>query len=204
MDIKEFAQLLNGRQYGAEITGKEEKLAEELGLVIVFGESDDLVEFRGAIYDEADCYDGGEILLDKDGILEKCKSECKYYRKAAEKATSIEAIWCGEDDYAWTYKTDIPHETFDIFEDGEKYCRGIVFDIKELQVNEDKMTNLLKKLEQFEADLIERDEVWNTEDGLPKVTKEFYDRWIDLQTERNNLLGRNLGEAKKAEEILKG
>lgn len=135
MDIKEFAQLLNGRQYGEEITGKEERLAEELGFVIVFGYSDDSTEFRGAICDETGCYDGGEILLDKDGILEKCESECKYYKKAAEKATQIEAIWCGEGNYSWTYKTDIPHETFDIFEDGEKYCRGIIFDIKELQAN---------------------------------------------------------------------
>jgi hypothetical protein len=44
---------------------------------------------------------------------------------------TIEAIW-GKDGYSWTYKTDIPHATFDIFEDGEKFCRGIVFDIKSL------------------------------------------------------------------------
>jgi hypothetical protein len=38
----------------------------------------------------------------------------------------IDAVWC-EGEYSWTYKTNIPHATFDIWEDGEKYCKGIVF-----------------------------------------------------------------------------
>ena len=44
----------------------------------------------------------------------------------------IKALWCKEDDITWTYKTDIPHETFMIYEDDEAYCRGIVFLINDL------------------------------------------------------------------------
>jgi hypothetical protein len=132
MNIQEFAKQLDGRKYGSEITPAEEKQAKELGFVVVFGASDDLAEFRGAIGDEADCWDGGEILFDKDGIFEECGEGCKYSKAAKEKCRVIEAIWCDEVDYSWTYKTDIPHATFDIMEDGEKYCRGIVFELKSL------------------------------------------------------------------------
>jgi hypothetical protein len=133
MNIQEFAGILNGREYGREITKEECNKAKELGFVVVFGASDDLAEFRGAINDEAGCYDGGAILLNEIGILEPCECECTYFLQAKDKAKSIEAIWCGEGDYSWTYKTDIPHATFEILEDGEKYCRGIVFEMKELK-----------------------------------------------------------------------
>lgn len=130
MDIKEFAIVLTGREYGKEITKEEEKLAKELGFVVVFGYSDDNAEFRGAIDDEVGCYEGGEIYLDSNGIYEECECECKYSKLAKEKAKVIEAI-CGKE-YCWEYKTNIPHAEFEIFEDGEKYCKGIVFNIKEL------------------------------------------------------------------------
>ncbi len=50
----------------------------------------------------------------------------------------ITAIWDGDTDengqlITWTYKTDIPHETYMIYEDGEPYCRGIVFSIENLK-----------------------------------------------------------------------
>lgn len=131
MNIFEFAQKLNGREYGSEITRTEENEAEKLGFVVVFGASDDLCEFRGAIDDEAGCFDGGIIHFDKNGIFEDCDSDCKYAYAAKGLCNIIEAVWA-EDDYPWTYKTDIPHATFDIMEDGEKYCRGIVFDIQSL------------------------------------------------------------------------
>jgi hypothetical protein len=135
LDIKDFAKMLDGREYGKEIIPGEEKNAKALGFVVVFGASDDLAEFVGAINDEVGCNDGGYIYLDKNGIFEDCDCECKYSKQAKEKCKVIEAIWCGEVDYSWTYRTDIPHATFDIMEDGEKYCRGIVFELKSLEAN---------------------------------------------------------------------
>lgn len=137
MDIKEFAQMLNGREYGKEIGKAETLQAKELGLVVVYGASDDLMEFEGAIRDEVGCYDGGTAYLTKTDLFDanggECECECKYYQAEKALCKTITAVWCGEENYSWTYKTDIPHETFDIYEDGEKYCRGIVFDIKSLQ-----------------------------------------------------------------------
>ena len=111
MTIFEFADGLNGREIGNEITPLEAKRAKDLGFVVVYGYSDDAAEFDGAIYDEIGCYDGGRV-FEKNG---------KY----------IDAVW-GDGEYSWTYKTNIPHATFDVYECAEKYCRGIVFDIREV------------------------------------------------------------------------
>ena len=47
-------------------------------------------------------------------------------------------MWSPEgEELAWVYKTDIPHATFLIHDDDEKYCRGIVFrlaDAKRMEV----------------------------------------------------------------------
>ena len=118
MTLKEFAKLLDGREYLNEITKEEEALAKELGFVVVFGYSDDNAELRGAIDDEIGCYDGG--VLEHDGLQ-----------------NVIYANWCPKDiDCSWSYGTSIPHENFNIYEDGELYCVGIVCDI-----NESKKTN---------------------------------------------------------------
>ena len=130
MELKEFASMINGRERGNELKGKEEALAKELGYVIVFGYSDDVAILRGAINDEVGSYGGSSIYINKDGIFEECDCKCKYSLIAKSKCKEIKAIW-GEE-YSWRYETSIPHSKFEIFEDGEKYCEGIIFDIKSL------------------------------------------------------------------------
>ena len=120
MDIKDFAKMLDGRQYMDEMTEDEEKTASENRFVVVFGYSDDNCELRGAVHDEIDCYDGGII-------------------KAKGLPKPINAIWCPADKKcSWSYETDMPHEEFNIFDGDELFCVGIVIDIKaaRLQMNE--------------------------------------------------------------------
>jgi len=135
MNTKELAALLNGNEYREEISRDLARKAKENRLVVIFGASDDLMEWRGFIKDESDVYDGGTRYLTKDGILHnKCyEDDCPYFEKEKEKANKIEAVWCESDEYEWTYITDISHETFDIYEGGEKYCRGIVFSMDDLK-----------------------------------------------------------------------
>jgi hypothetical protein len=45
MNAKELAKLLNGREYRKEITKEEIQKAKENNLVIIFGYSDDNLEF---------------------------------------------------------------------------------------------------------------------------------------------------------------
>lgn len=111
MTLKEFAQMLDGRKYGHEITEEEEALAKKLGFVVVFGYSDDNAELRGAINDEIGCFDGG--VLEHEDL-----------------PGTIYANWCPEYiDCAWAYDTYIPHERFLIYDGSELYCVGIVCDI---------------------------------------------------------------------------
>jgi len=131
---KEIAEMLNGLEYDENIRDDILKYAKENGVVIVFGASDDQMEFRGAIHDEAGCYGGGWVYFNRSGELRsKCEYPfCPYFDAMKEKASKINAIR-GAEGYAWTYETDIPHETFEVVEDGEKYCRGIVFSVDALK-----------------------------------------------------------------------
>lgn len=126
--IEEIAYNMDYCEYDTVTTSLDRRYAKDNDAVIVFGASDDLMVFQGAIRDEADCYGGETIYFNRSGVLQsECDmDDCPYFEKTKIGASKIEAIWDSEG-YAWTYKTDIPHETFDIMNDGEKYCRGIVF-----------------------------------------------------------------------------
>jgi len=137
MTSKELAQQLNGMEYPLEISQAIEAQAEASGLVIVYGASDDLMEFSGAITEECGAYKGITVEVDAEGVLplfEAIASDCdkdalRNYFAREGRTVSIEALWNKEPNYSWTYKTDIPHETFEVMVDGDHYCRGIVFSL---------------------------------------------------------------------------
>lgn len=135
MNIQEVAEKLNGVQYREEgkiLTLEFCKLLRENGIVVVRGASDDLIEFDGAISDE---YGADTIYLDSDGVIEsECdEPDCPYFKRLLKNAECITPEWYKHDEYGWTYKTKIPHVTFDVFDDDEKYCRGIVFNLNNLK-----------------------------------------------------------------------
>lgn len=134
MTAKEFAQMLDGRQYRNEISREECAIAKQNGLVVCFGASDDLAEFRGAIDEEYGCWDGGILKFTKKGILfDDDDNEILEKYDFHASFNEINAIWdSGEPQCAWKYETNIPHSTFNIFEDGELYCIGIVFNHSDL------------------------------------------------------------------------
>lgn len=141
LTAKELASRLNGRTYWSEISQMESDIALVNGLVVVYGASDDLMEFRGVINDEIGCYEGTTVFLNSDGIIGDCdnddtcdyKQYCTFFKTAIKSAKSIKAIWNNKENPSWEYETDIPHETFDILEDGEVYCKGIVFSMDSLK-----------------------------------------------------------------------
>ncbi|MCK4121382.1 hypothetical protein HFK83_03220 [Ralstonia pseudosolanacearum] len=139
MNAKELAAQLTGAVYPLYVSKELAKAAKESGLVIVYGASDDLMEFAGAVDDELGAYDGTTAHLDAKGLLKNdCENdECPHFEKLKGSAATIEACWCATLDgaeYSWSYKTAIPHETFEIVEDGEPYCRGIVFALSDVEV----------------------------------------------------------------------
>ena len=138
MTKEEMALRLNGRECGSETTKEDQELAAENDLVIVYGYSDDLMEMEGAVDDEFGCYEGGVCDFDRDGIIPSDKDDVEeedieeWVQRRKNKNT-ITAVWCGENLPAWCFKTKIPHATFEIMDDGEVHCRGIVFNINDLK-----------------------------------------------------------------------
>lgn len=129
MNKEELAELLNGRTYGDEMSEYQEAIAKDSGLLVVFGASDDLIELRGIINDEDGAWDGTTIAVKYIETQERFKM-CKP-NKSENKIT---AVWSpDEPECSWLIKTELPHATFDIMEDGELFCRGIVIDSKDLK-----------------------------------------------------------------------
>ena len=125
MNAEELAKKLNGVEYREELTKELKQKAKENGLVVVFGASDDLLEFEGAMYDEIDMYEGGECYVNEHGEISM---------NDGNSGKLIEAIWCPEGlDTSWEIKTDIPSFAFDVMEDGELYSRSLVFSLAEIK-----------------------------------------------------------------------
>lgn len=135
MTVSEWASMLDGREYRSEVDAREHEHAKKDGVVIVFGSSDDLMEVRGAVCDEGDCFDGGTFFIGLGGLnVDDHNCDCEFcgFDKVMGSCRKIEAVWDVEG-FSWVYRTDIPHKTFTIMDDGDRYCRGIVFAVDELK-----------------------------------------------------------------------
>lgn len=136
MSAKELARQLTGISCPVEIPNELYEQARAAGLVIVYGYDDDLMEFEGAIDGELGCRGGRIVWVDSAGLVPDSEDIDKHDKAALldclmrkSSSRSIEAMWRDEEGYSWTYSTNIPHETFEVVEDGSPYCRGIVFSL---------------------------------------------------------------------------
>jgi len=145
MTVKQWAEKLNGREYCNEVSTTEHLQMVNEGVIAAYGASDDLLDFNGALNDEIGAFEGTTVLIFRDGKWvrifdeEENKETGEFNRKQVEKMLKVKAIWCpkGEDDEvytSWEIDTTIPHEHFDIMEDGELFCRGIVFHASDVPV----------------------------------------------------------------------
>lgn len=136
MNATELAAKLQHIQYPVRLSKDIVDDAKANGLVIVYGASDDLMEFEGATRDELGAYNGTTAYLTPAGLLANdCENEeCPHFEKLKATAATIEAIWDGGTGYSWTYKTEIPHSTFEVLEGDEPpYCLGIVFALADVK-----------------------------------------------------------------------
>lgn len=131
MTKEELANKLEGCHYG--LSDVDEAVIEDArihGLVIGYGSLNTVIQFEGAIYEE------GDDLSDE--------SEMMYVDE--ESPNQIKAFWkgmCkgekgGNEDYFWSYETSFPVAHFRMIGrrtriNDEKYCEGIVFDLKDLK-----------------------------------------------------------------------
>ena len=99
-----------------------------VGAVSVTGASDDLVELEGAITDEGDCWEGGEICVHAVSggrIVDSCTGSNTF---------CFDVKWCQDEDVngeviPWTYHVPVEHAHFMVYENGKPYCRGFVFKV---------------------------------------------------------------------------
>lgn len=139
LTIQEVAKRMDWREYGRELPLNEASELKAAGIVVVYGASDDLCEFGGAIDDEVGCYNGRTIYVDRHGVKDPEDVQESHGKNGWDRyknqAAKINAKWCENDGGpSWTYSTDIPHAIFSIMEDDEAYCVGIVFLLSDLPV----------------------------------------------------------------------
>ena len=132
LSVGEAAQWLQGREYREETTKDFVARLKANNLVAVYGASDDLVEFEGAINDE---FGINEEILFADGkiLRNDCEDEeCPYFKKIAK--TSKYRLFADFTDEGFVVETTIPNTAkFTIYEGGEVYGEGLVFSLDEIQ-----------------------------------------------------------------------
>jgi hypothetical protein len=137
----ELAAAMNGREYGVEITQDEARTAKASGLVAFFGASDDLLEARGAIHDEWGAYESTAIDFTKTLWAIELVDECDNLVAAGwtppRSFFCVKVEWYPDDrpNLSWRISSKSPHSTFEIMEDGEAFCVGIVIDVGEIRAD---------------------------------------------------------------------
>jgi hypothetical protein len=100
-------------------------------VVAVFGASDDLLEFRGAINDELGAWEGTECWITPNGTLIDTENLAKSYESNGVALIHINAEWCPSDaDMNWRIRTSAPHAIFELLNDDDSsrvFCLGVVF-----------------------------------------------------------------------------
>lgn len=141
MTKEELATQITGREIGNELLPNEERKAKQSGLLVIFGASDDLCELRGVINDEVGTCGGATVSISRDGLLLKPiedddKEILEQYGvldaaiQRRKVAITVDVRWVyDKSGPAWTYATSEPHSTFDVMEDGEVWCRGIILQV---------------------------------------------------------------------------
>lgn len=137
MTAAELAAKLDGRQYRSEITRAECEEARAAGLVVAFGASDDLLEFRGAINDEISAYEGTTAYVTREGLYApECEDNNCPHERAIRNAIvgRVTADWCAPGSEAsWTIRANFHGVPFKVMEDEELYCVGLVFALADVE-----------------------------------------------------------------------
>jgi hypothetical protein len=129
------------------MTQDELLLAKQKGLIVVYGESDDRVEFEGAIREEGHTnpllkdVPAGVLVLSKNGKLLDEDSDL-YAEYLRQNRNVIKVFYCCKDGLNWVFESDIPHETFITYDGGydeefadfdDGFARCMVFELSALR-----------------------------------------------------------------------
>ena len=128
VSLKEFAESLDDSQYRTFALPSDilMDVAKENGIVVIYGASDDLIEMDGYLRDEISHWDSNAWKRTFHLTVDK-----KLSWSSKNSVGKFTVNWCNGD-FTWEFSTDIPHETFSIFDEDRKFCKGIVFYAKDV------------------------------------------------------------------------
>ena len=153
--IEDLAKLLDGNTYRDELYNEYGMniydICEKNKWVIVYGASDDLIEFEGIISDEDGAWNGALCKLVKPGDFYLEDADDETYKKAKDymfvsitedelkvlknnnyKDTCVvEMLWCPDGtDMSWQVNVKgAPFVKFNVMEDDEVYCEAAIIDL---------------------------------------------------------------------------
>lgn len=110
MTKEELASSLNGMHYGSEISEEIIEKAKKSNLRVVYALPNESAPDDTSKLPQACLLDLGDAALND----------------------KVTAIWIPNGYPTWSYRTSIPHSTFDIMMDENVYCKGIVFELASL------------------------------------------------------------------------
>jgi len=123
--LKAIAHKIDGIEYPAR--GIRE-LDLPKGVVVAYGMSDDLLEFEGAISDEVGAFNGATVYISEGKIVSA--AVCPECGRTFGNVICVSANWNdtpGNGEPCWTVHVNVPSHPFTIMENGEAFCKGVVF-----------------------------------------------------------------------------
>lgn len=149
MTKEQFAAQLEGRDRRNVISKAEIKLAKDNNLLIVFGVSDDLMQFCGILNERYDAFGGREVFLhkntDEEIAILSCYDAQKIQRSLGDKIPfNLYALIIGQQwqpkeiNCAWIIYCNAPHAIFDIYDIDDNngkdlFCRGMVLEKNDIK-----------------------------------------------------------------------
>lgn len=118
--IQSIAQQIHNTKYPLRISDTIKILAKEHNILIIYTSSDDCFEFRGAIEEEFDCFDGGLVYLDR-------QTKEIHSKPNNSQRIPIRATWFSEGRFE--IQIPVPFISFNILEDNNIYCTGAILDL---------------------------------------------------------------------------
>ena len=153
--IEDLAKLLDGNVYRDELYNEYGidvyDICEKNKWVIVYGASDDLIEFEGIISDEDGAWNGALCKLVKPGDFYLEDADDETYKKAKDymfvsiiedelkvlknnnynDTCVVEMLWCPDDtDMSWQVNVKgAPFTKFNVMKGEEVYCEAAIVDL---------------------------------------------------------------------------
>lgn len=142
MTVKDVALMLDGREYGSEVSPAEKIEFKKAGIVVMYGYSDDCIEFEGAVNTEIGIWFTERIpLLNGVPFEVPCATvefethRCPLLKEVAKRLKYIKARFGIN---GWEFDADFPCKKFTVVEEGDACGVGLVYALADLmEVQED-------------------------------------------------------------------